>query len=194
MTTPTDSRKSLIEEHAITKRGAEALAAARLALRVIRLLLSAKESSGVSQKDLASRLDVSDGRVSQVMSGDGNIHIATLARFMHAMGYEVEVNAVPLRPGLKRLHGRTQRRARHRGPNEESSDFEVYEQNFLTAHGPVRVPMYIPTDDVLGCAPEGRPERIGRVRITGGSVSSLARRVHGRSTAWQAKSRRVSTQ
>jgi transcriptional regulator with XRE-family HTH domain len=63
------------------------LAAARLAVDVCALLGQAFEASGLRAKQLAERLGVSEGRVSQVLNGDGNIRVATLAKFLSAMGY-----------------------------------------------------------------------------------------------------------
>lgn len=166
MTGRTDGGPSLYEERSSTTRGAQGLAAARLALQVVRLLIGAKREAAISHKELASRLSVSEGRVSQVLNGDGNVHIATLAKFMNALGYDVEISATPNKPGLKPLRGLVRRTRRGRQAESSRNDYELYEQLFLTGHGPMNIRMYIPTDHVLGCVPEGGPRHIGRVRVS----------------------------
>jgi transcriptional regulator with XRE-family HTH domain len=53
-------------------------------------------SLGLSQRDLARRLDVSDARLSRVMSGRSNLTLATLADLGWAIGVRFEVVPVPL--------------------------------------------------------------------------------------------------
>ncbi|MGW4952143.1 helix-turn-helix domain-containing protein [Streptomyces parvulus] len=50
-------------------------------------------ASGKSNKELSSLLGVSEGAVSQVLNGDGNIRISTLARYLRAMGFEPRLSA-----------------------------------------------------------------------------------------------------
>ena len=47
------------------------------------------------QADLAGRLGVSKGRVSQVLWGEGDPSIATLARYLRVLGYDLRLEAVP---------------------------------------------------------------------------------------------------
>lgn len=54
------------------------------------------ESIGVSQRELAARLGVSEGRVSQVLSGRENITLRTLAAMGWALGVRFEFNPVPM--------------------------------------------------------------------------------------------------
>lgn len=100
---------SLVEEEEATDAGAQGLAAARLAGQVMRLLEQALDSSGLEQKDLADKLGVTQGRVSQVFNGDGNMRIAAVARYLRALGYETQISAVPLLPGRPRLTGEPER-------------------------------------------------------------------------------------
>jgi DNA-binding phage protein len=90
---------SLYEEVAAGPTGARDLAAARAALRAAQLLQLAKQRSGLTSRMLADRLGVGESRVSQVLNGDGNLHIATVARFLHAMGYELELSATAVTDG-----------------------------------------------------------------------------------------------
>lgn len=69
--------------------------AAELALEVSVMLRHAKEARpDIDQKALAKLLQVSEGRVSQVLNGDGNIHVATFAKYMRALGYKVGLTPV----------------------------------------------------------------------------------------------------
>ncbi|MFC8778845.1 helix-turn-helix domain-containing protein [Streptomyces nigra] len=86
--------KSLYERFAGSDDGAQLLAAARLRREVLRLLHRALEASGLTQSQLAERLNVRKSAVSQVFRGDGNLRINTLAHYLGAMGYELDVRLV----------------------------------------------------------------------------------------------------
>ncbi|MCX2965610.1 helix-turn-helix domain-containing protein [Gordonia aquimaris] len=92
----TDRNSSLYDEVAATDVGAQSLAAADLAGQVMRLLEQAVREAGVDQKTLASRLGVTEGRVSQVLNGDGNLRVAAVGRYLRALGYEVTLSAKPV--------------------------------------------------------------------------------------------------
>jgi transcriptional regulator with XRE-family HTH domain len=71
----------------------------------MRLLEQALDASGLEQKALAEKLGVTQGRVSQVFNGDGNMRIAAVARYLRALGYDTRISATPVipsRPGLPR--------------------------------------------------------------------------------------------
>ena len=91
----TSESKPLIEELEEDPRVRSELAAARLASTVGALMEQVGEASPVKYKDVAAAMGVSAGRVSQILSGDGNVRIATLARFLDACGYELELTARP---------------------------------------------------------------------------------------------------
>lgn len=69
----------------------QGMAAAELCVRVADVLNLALDQSGRSQKDLADRLGIGESRVSQVLRGDGNVHIATLGRFLRGIGYKAKL-------------------------------------------------------------------------------------------------------
>ncbi len=96
-----------------TPLGRREMSVARLSLRVALLLSRALKASGRSQKELAAELGLSEGRVSQVLNGDGNVRVSTLARFMMAMGYEVTLDARPVEEDLPAISGRRRIRQRH---------------------------------------------------------------------------------
>lgn len=85
-------------------------AAAALAVRAASLLREAwaqSEAQGMTRQQLADRLGVHPSRVTQVLNGDGNVHLATLSKFLRELGFginlETEVIDPTRRPiGLKR--------------------------------------------------------------------------------------------
>ncbi len=112
---------SLIEEEEATDTGAQGLAAADLASQVMRLLEQALDASSLEQKDLAEKLGVTQGRVSQVLNGDGNMKIAAVARYLRALGYETHISAIPVVPGQPGLP-RQEHRAHTRGRQQEATE------------------------------------------------------------------------
>ncbi|MBV5246752.1 MULTISPECIES: helix-turn-helix domain-containing protein [Mycolicibacterium] len=100
----------LIDEEQATDAGAQGLAAADLAGQVMRLLQQALDASELDQKALAEKLGVTQGRVSQVLNGDGNMKIAAVARYLRALGYETQITASPVVSGLPALPRQSRRR------------------------------------------------------------------------------------
>jgi predicted XRE-type DNA-binding protein len=104
---------TLIDEEQATDEGAQGLAAADLAGQVMRLLHQALDVSDLDQKALAEKLGVTQGRVSQVFNGDGNMRIAAVARYLRALGYETRLSATPVAPGIPPLPRESRRRPAH---------------------------------------------------------------------------------
>lgn len=71
-------------------------AAAKAAVESVSLINAVVESAGLLQSELAKALGLTEGRVSQVVNGDGNVRVSTLARFLRAAGYELDVTATPI--------------------------------------------------------------------------------------------------
>lgn len=69
------------------------MAGPRLAIQVAELIRVAHQRSGMPHEVIASRLGVSVGRVSQILNGDGNFHVATVARVLKALGCNAELSA-----------------------------------------------------------------------------------------------------
>ena len=86
---------NLYERFAGTEDGARRLAAARLRREALKALHRALKASGMSQVELAKRLGVRKSAVSQVLNGDGNVRITTLAEYLYATGHELTVAVVP---------------------------------------------------------------------------------------------------
>ena len=75
--------------------GGRALAASRLRRAVLGALHKAFRNSPLeSQAELAKRLKVRRSAVNQVLRGDGNVQISTLAEYLYEMGYELDVTLV----------------------------------------------------------------------------------------------------
>jgi transcriptional regulator with XRE-family HTH domain len=88
--------------------GKAALAAARLRREVLVALHEAFEASDVNtQSEVAERLKVRKSAVSQVFRGDGNLRINTLAEYLFALGFELNVQLVVAgEPRRAELEGR----------------------------------------------------------------------------------------
>ncbi|MGW0412090.1 helix-turn-helix domain-containing protein [Streptomyces collinus] len=71
------------------------LAAARLARQASASLAGLLAGLGWSRSDLAKAMGVSPGRISQIMSGDANLTVRTLAAVAEALDAEVEITFHP---------------------------------------------------------------------------------------------------
>lgn len=86
---------SLYERIAQRGEGARFLAAARLRREVLKILHRALAAAEINQVELAARLGVRKSAVNQVLNGDGNVRITTLAEYLHACGHEATLALVP---------------------------------------------------------------------------------------------------
>ena len=96
-------RRSLVEERESTLEGRLSMAAARSAVAAVALINRAVDVSGLTQDALSRDLGVTPGRVSQVVNGDGNLRVSTLARFLRAAGYRLRFVAEPADAGIDPL-------------------------------------------------------------------------------------------
>jgi len=71
--------------------------AERLILEATELILELMEDENVTRTELAERLGKSKGHVSQLLNGDRNMTLRTLAEISYALGHRIRVNAEPLR-------------------------------------------------------------------------------------------------
>ncbi|MCB9441224.1 MAG: helix-turn-helix transcriptional regulator [Mycolicibacterium sp.] len=129
--------KSFIEEIEATNAGAQGMAAADLAAQVARLLDAAFESSDLDQTALAEKLGVTQSRVSQVLNSDGNLRIATIARWLRALGYEAAITATPVGGDVSRSEPepRPTRCTRQAPSMKNPMDLAAY--GTYTAHPPL---------------------------------------------------------
>lgn len=70
-------------------------------LKVTELLCGMLERHNMTRSELARIMDVSPGRITQILDGDANLTLKSIARAMAAFGMVLDVNAVPL-DGLTR--------------------------------------------------------------------------------------------
>ncbi|MEU2199543.1 helix-turn-helix transcriptional regulator [Isoptericola sp. NPDC019482] len=84
--------------------------AARLAVDAVATMNRARETAGVSQRELAERLGVGESRVSQILNGDGNVRMATLGRVLRALGYRVRLQVEPVSADAPVIPRRERRR------------------------------------------------------------------------------------
>jgi hypothetical protein len=70
--------------------------AARLRARCLALLNGALRESEIDQVTLAGRLGVGKAAVNSILRGNGNVAINSLAEYLAAMGFEIDMVPVPL--------------------------------------------------------------------------------------------------
>lgn len=80
-----DNRVSMVDEFMSTPRGRAELAAAEAALEAQALIERAFQASPLSARDVATALGVTEGRISQLRHGDGNLRLSTLAKLMSVL-------------------------------------------------------------------------------------------------------------
>ena len=74
------------------------------------LICQVMEVEGINRQDLATRLGKSKGFVSQILTGERNMTLRTLADVMFALGHRFELAAKPL--AAPRTYETTARRTR----------------------------------------------------------------------------------
>ena len=149
-------------------RGPIELAAAQATNRAGGLLHLALQASQLSQQELATRLGVSPGRVSQVLSGDQNLYLTTLARYLRAMGYGLGLEAHPEEPNLPPIGRRRNRRREGRSQN-----VSVYRGSGSTTTGSVEAAMFVihPGDAPKRVHPQGSYTLVGHLDPANSSLS-----------------------
>lgn len=123
MTDEVEIQLSVAAIEATTPEGARELAAAEAMVKASTLMWKAFEQSGLSQRELAEALSVSEGRVSQILHGDGNVRLSTLARYLRATGYLTRIEAEPADETVAPLRSRVQRGRRRRAEPDEHDVF-----------------------------------------------------------------------
>jgi len=95
--TETNSKTfSLVEEAQSNPAAALDLATATGAIEGSALLVHTFAATGLTQRELAERAGVTTGRVSQVLSGEENLRLSTVSRYLQAMGYRLCLSATNL--------------------------------------------------------------------------------------------------
>lgn len=132
------TERTLYEEYAGTPEGALELAAASLATSVVRSMNAAVRATGVENQKLAERLGVTKSRVSQLLNGDGNVRISSLAKVMRALGYQIELVVTPAESGVQEL-----RAARSRKRANVAQEPCIWKQDFLSGDGVTTVDLLL---------------------------------------------------
>ncbi|MFD8319136.1 helix-turn-helix domain-containing protein [Kitasatospora purpeofusca] len=117
-------KDSLYDRLASTDEGARALSAARLRYEILAQINEALEELGISQAELARRLGIRKSAVNQVVNGDGNMRVSTVAEYLHALGWELKVNRVE--------KGSIRREVVESRPAEECDDSDDYAEDWST--------------------------------------------------------------
>ncbi len=81
------------DERAATAEGRRGLACAAARYRAVELIAETLQEEKVSQRELAQRLGKSESAVSQVLGGDRNLTLNTLAEYLDALDHRLELNA-----------------------------------------------------------------------------------------------------
>lgn len=175
-----ETRVSAYALRASTQEGRLSLAAAKLALRVTDMLQAAKNQSGLNGRQLAARMDVSEGWISQILNSDGNLRVATIARFLAACGYELTLKT-------EHADGRNIQTGIRRQPKRQAdrprSSWHLFEQSYVSTTGITRHVHVIdsPADALF---PLGEPVSMGTI-----SRHTIKTMPAGEAAAWQQKTK-----
>jgi len=99
MTEKTDKVRSMTDEAEDDPTTSLDMAAARGIVDGSALLARVFRASGLTQRQLAAQAGVSEGRVSQVLGGEENLRLSTVSRYLHAMGYRLNLSATNMADG-----------------------------------------------------------------------------------------------
>lgn len=111
--------------------GRKAYASARLRQDVLEALYEALETADLSRAELAKRLGVRKGAVSQVLNGDGNLRMKTLAEYLSAMGFQARMHVEVFDFGEKSGHQEKQSGLKAHISKRSGQDSENTQHNQL---------------------------------------------------------------
>jgi transcriptional regulator with XRE-family HTH domain len=66
------------------------------------LLKRTREATGLSQTELGAICSVDQGNISKYETGAAGLTFETYVRLMHAQGYRVRIENVPIKPGKRK--------------------------------------------------------------------------------------------
>ena len=99
MTATRDRPSTMVEEAWADPARELDMASARGMVDGSALLVRVFEATGMTQRQLAKNAGVTEGRVSQILSGEENLRLSTVSRYLHAMGYQLTLSAINLADG-----------------------------------------------------------------------------------------------
>lgn len=135
--------------YAETLQGAVELAAAAATAEVSRIFHRLSRASSRKQSQVADLLKVSEGRVSQVLNGDGNVTVAALAKYVRAYGYTLSFVITPAEPGVPpAAEARPRRRRGAQPPHRALLDKYVASYGILVP--PINPPLIPDVEGLVG--------------------------------------------
>lgn len=170
-----DTRRSLVDQ--LRQERPLDAAAARAAVRAVGLMNEAFSKSSLgARRELADAVGVSEGRISQLLNGDGNVRVSTLARLLKASGFDLELSLAGVESPK-----RSARRYRDKARAAESPAYVVVRTDTSVTEGPdgpgveqhqtVEVTRRHPQHEVIGSVVEWT----GTVEFNGTEGSTLLR-------------------
>lgn len=78
-----------------TTEGRTAFCIEKTIVNVTEHICELMEHNSISQADLASMIDVSPGRISQLLSGEANMTLRSVAKVLAAFGHVLDVSSKP---------------------------------------------------------------------------------------------------
>ncbi|WP_147918114.1 helix-turn-helix domain-containing protein [Ruania zhangjianzhongii] len=148
-----DDRVSMLDELVSTPRGRAELAAAEAALRAQALIEQAFEETALSARDVANALGVTEGRVSQLRHGDGNVRLSTLAKLMSVLDQNLALEA----------HHTASERGQQVADERDDATSKFWVQRFVGIDG-VHEATYEGPSSPTSVTPIGEPEERSRRR------------------------------
>lgn len=129
--TRSETRRSLVDQ--LREERPLDAAAARAAVRAVSLMNEAFSQSDLgARRELAEAVGVSEGRISQLLNGDGNVRVSTLARLLKATGFDLELSLA----GVDDSPKRSSRRYRDKARTTESPAYVTVRTDTSVAEGP----------------------------------------------------------
>ena len=65
---------------------------------IIRALIDARKSAGITQKDLSQRTGIAQSDISKLENGNANPSLRTLQRLAAGLGMQVKIQFLPIQP------------------------------------------------------------------------------------------------
>jgi len=140
-----------------------------------RAVMSRKD---MTQRELAEALKVTEGRVSQVLGGEGISNLALLGRYMRALGYEIELTARPANGSVPQINEVSRPAARpgrvlepaarpERETRPTATSVHVYKQIFASSLGVYTGVSLVDCSEDLGkLTPMGMAKIAGKYELT----------------------------
>ncbi len=87
---------------------------------IVQNLRTARESAGLSQRDLSARIGVPQSHISKIESGGTDLRLSSLVQLARALGHEVVLVPRKLLPAVEAIVGNASSAARERIAEQET--------------------------------------------------------------------------